>query len=250
MTDHVTYTDEILVAYLDGELEPSQCADIEAALAQDAGLAERLADLSFSVAALSQALSPEALGVPAFPDLPDEPEEVEAPAPRRAMGKAIPLAMAASFLLGAMLTVVLQPEPAQPGWREAVASYQALYATETLAQAEQSTDETARVLTRATETIGAQMQAAQTIEGLEFKRAQMLAMNGKPLLQMAYLAADGTPYALCVIKSAKPSGEVQSFTSHDLAGASWVKDGVGYLLIGGQDAQFVRDLSQELSQTL
>ena len=146
-------------------------------------------------------------------------------------------------------TTLLIPAPEPPqgpaplGWTAAVASYQSLYVTETLSNTGQAAAETDAVLARAADEFEVALAPATQIDGITFKRAQMLGFKGKPLLQMAYLTPDGTPFALCLIRTDKPDRGTKGIEMFDVAGVSWVKDGVGYLLIGGNDVGRVEDLS-------
>ena len=63
---------------------------------------------------------------------------------------------------------------------------------------------------------------------------------------MAYLDADGTPMALCLTRVGAEDRGPRTSTSHDMAGVSWVQDGVGYVLIGGSDAARVEALSAQV----
>ena len=100
------------------------------------------------------------------------------------------------------------------------------------------------------ETLGVDLRPAKDIEGLMFRRAQMLAIEGKPLVQMAYLDDQGRPFAFCAVLLGDGDEAILSEMNHGLAAASWVEDGVGYVLIGGDDVPGVTALSRMLQQTL
>ncbi len=247
-------SDERLTAYLDDALGAEARANVEAALAADHALAERLEALIVPLDGMRAIMAPEVLRAPRMPeDLVTElaPLPLQAPGapPARHSRLWVPTLLAASFAAGVVATYVLTPAapaPSAPKWVEAVASYQALYVTETLAASQQDPAKTAAVLAKAADDFGVSLAPALVLEGLEFKRAQMLGWNGKPLLQMAYLAADGTPMALCLTRVGAEDRGPKTTVSHDLAGVSWVQDGVGYYLIGGSDAAQVEALSKQV----
>ncbi len=251
-------TDEVLTAYLDGVLEPPVAAQIDDALAHDVALVERLAALDLPMSNLQMILDPAVLAAPALPaDLLKPGALVAPPAanlPHKPLMRRfwVPTAVAASFAAGVLLAPLLTPTatPGAPKWVDAVASYQALYVTQTLEKAEQDPTDTASVLAQATVDFAVTLTPAIDIDGLEFKRAQILGWNGKPLLQMAYLDGDGTPMALCLTRVGAEDRGPRTSTSHNLAGVSWVKDGVGYYLIGGSDLARVEALSQQVITSL
>lgn len=246
--DKATFSDEILTAYLDGELDASATQDVDAALADNPDLADRLAALDLPMDSLRAIMAPDVLSAPAMPVAllaANDPAPVRAARPRHFA----PLSLVAAFLVGMVATTLIQPPEAPVptaaplGWTAAVATYQSLYVTETLEASDQDPATTDAVLARAAEEFDVVLAPATEITGMDFKNARILGFRGKPLLQMAYLRNDGTPFALCLIRTDNPDRDIKTIEMFDLAGVSWVKDGVGYLLIGGDDTQQVEDLS-------
>jgi anti-sigma factor RsiW len=250
-------TDEVLTAYLDGVLDGPVSMQIDAALARDDALAKRLEQLDFPLDDLRDVMEPAVLGAPTSPYAQSQKEPR---APRKSVVRpflrkiAVPTALAACFLAGLVVSPLLAPkgpigdEP--PKWVQAVASYQALYVTETLDHVTQDTAVTVGILADAEINFNVALAPAVELEDLNFKRAQMLGWNGKPLLQLAYLDSDGTPMALCLTPVGADDSEPKTSTSHNLAGVSWVKDGIGYYLVGGQDLGRVETLSHRVLTSL
>ncbi|CUH79574.1 putative transmembrane transcriptional regulator (anti-sigma factor) [Tritonibacter multivorans] len=234
---HETFSDEDLTAFLDGEAEGDLSARIDAALLSDAQLVARLERLVIPVDDIRAAFAVEGLAPPTAPDLP-------------AQTWIQPMAMAASVVLalgiGALGGYSFKPDTPAPvvaqksGWIAAVASYQALYATETLAGKFQAPEQTDATLAGFEDRIGVDLVAATDVQGLDFKRAQILSYNGKPLMQMAYLDDGGVPFALCVIGSGAEARAMKDQIAEGLAASSWIVDGVGYLVIGGDDPALTR----------
>lgn len=240
---HETFSDEDLTAFLDGEAEGDLATRIDAALSSDAQLVARLEGLVIPVDDIRAAFAVGELAPPSEPTLPAQ------------MGlshMASHMAMAASVVLalgiGALGGYSLKPDVAAPtsvvaankGWIAAVASYQALYATETLAGKFQAPEQTEETLAGFEGRIGVDLAAATDVQGLDFKRAQILSYNGKPLMQMAYLDDGGVPFALCVIGTGKDARAMKDQMAEGLAASSWIADGVGYLVIGGDDPALTR----------
>jgi len=162
-----------------------------------------------------------------------------------------PMGLAASFALGMVVMTALGPNDstdvasATPDWVETVASYQALYTTETLSGAVQDRTVSSAILARARDELGVDLTGALDIEGLTFKRVQMLAIDGAPLIQMAYLDAEGRPFAFCLTMRDDADQDALSKMSWDLATSSWVEDGVGFVLVGGEDTDRVGEIAQQ-----
>lgn len=251
MQDSTPFSDETLTAYLDGEVDATTQAAIRAALAQDEALAARLATLDIPLGAIRQVMAPAVLRAPGMPEaLAAHPQA----ASNKRRGRFLtPLALAASFAVGMVATTLLIPAPADPqigGWTEAVASYQALYVTETLSGGRQEAAALDGVMARARDEFAVSLRPATTLAGLDFRRAQMLGFEGKPLLQMAYLTPEGTPIALCLIRTDTEDRNPEPSLMFGQAGTSWVADGVGYFLIGGDNMQRIETLGAEVRALL
>lgn len=240
-TKAVTFTDAELTAYLDGEADADLLSRIDAALEDDAGLADRMSDLSAGMDALVAAFDLDRLEPPAYVPV------ATTTAPQRMNRIAAPMALAASFVLGMVVMRILQPAP---NWVDTVANYQALYVTETLAGTAQSAEVSESVFETADASLGVDLRPATEIEGLAFKRAQLLAIEGRTLVQMAYLDAEGRPFAFCAVRLDDGDQSILSEMSHGLAAASWVEDGVGYVLIGGEDVDAVSAMTSQVQRSL
>lgn len=235
---NTSVTDEQLVGYLDNALSDDDMAQVGTALGNDAGLRERLDALRLPDGMLAQAFDLGTMDAPAMPAaLRDKITATPVAAnANKAPAFVWPLALAASFALGMVAMTVLRPvdDPAM-GWVDTVASYQALYVSETLAGDVQDPVVTQAVLTRAKALLDVDLTAALNIDGLTFKRVQVLSIEGEPLIQMAYLDDQGRPFAFCLTARDVADQNDQARMAFDLATSNWVKDGVGFVLVGGQD---------------
>lgn len=241
MTERQTFTDEQLVAYLDGEVEFTPADAITAALAQDPELANRLAALDFNKDALRSG----------FDTMLEDQKPPALPVHPKAANNNWVMAgsMAASILVAAFVgygagNFLNQPTP--PGWKAYVASYQSLYSADTLRHVNSSPEAQSAELERVSAAIGKSIDLAalQLNPDLTYKRAQVLSFKGKPLVQLAFLTKSGEPVALCILKSSKPnSAEMSQANLEGMSSASWNKDGYAYLLIGGDDPSLISDLA-------
>ncbi len=277
--DPMAVTDEELTAYLDGVLSEKDYARVAAAVAAEPALQGRLDALRLPGGLMSAAYDLSAMGAPQMPaalqekmaqaqliqsDAAMPPVAGVAPvvppvhaantntAPRLLW----PVALAASFALGMVAMSIMRPaEPeqvaaAKPGWVATVASYQSLYTTETLSGSPQDPAASQAILARAETELGVDLSGALNIEGLTFKRVQLLAIDGAPLIQMAYLDAQGQPFAFCLtMRDAEDRGN-KTGMSWDLATSSWIEDGVGYVLVGGQDTDRVGEIAARFQSVI
>ncbi len=246
MTEPHLFSDEVLTAYLDNEVDISIMNAIEDALISDAALNERLASLQFPTRALNSAFEGLLAVAPVMPDLPASTEPVE---PHRTQR----LAMAACLVLGVAMGAGLMSWRAhQPvGWMDYVAAYQALYVNATLTSVETDQDETAANLAALGAALGYELSAAENDSVLEFKRGQLLGYKGSALVQLAYLSPLGEPVALCIIRSeGAGASDISVVTLEGMAAAHWEKDGFAFLLIGGTDSALIKGAADRMAERL
>jgi anti-sigma factor RsiW len=235
------FTDEQLTAYLDGEAADELCTMIDAALDVDEVLGERLADLDIGLDQISAAFDGLLAQAPAMPEL--SPPAPQAANLNRGIGwlggfGVFGTGLAAGIAMMLFVGAGAAPEPKAPGWKAVVASYQSLYTATTIAGWTPTQEQTQTQLAAVSRLVGADLTSLPAIEGLTFKRAQILGFNGKPLVQIAFARADGTPVALCIIAANSTEAKaMQGETLGGMAAASWNVEGRAYLLIGGSAAQ-------------
>jgi anti-sigma factor RsiW len=216
-------TDEMLTAYLDGELAADDRASLEAKVAGDNAAAYRLAFLSHGNLAYAEAFAP------MLDEAPREKLEAmladlhtpgakptiashSAPPPisRRGLIAAaigcLVAGVAADRAFIALRSSLFDDEDA--ALRQEVAEYLALYTADTLTQAASSATEREAQLKFAGQRLGLPLDpAALKLGDLDMRRAQILEYDGKPLGQILYLDPAHGPVALCIIAAssgAKP----------------------------------------------
>lgn len=245
MTDAADITDEHLTAYLDGEADADLRTRIELALDRDEALKARLGALTLDIAALQTQMR---ASYPPPPPMPALPKQT---APRRsavtfATGLAAGLAVSALLFAG----YATRPQPPE-GWASFVASYQMLYTAETLSITNPSDAEAAAQLRHASELVGLDLDALPQVAGLTFKKAQVLGFRGKPLVQIAYQRADGTPVALCIILSEPQSPlALTGGEARGLQTVRWNSARHGFLLIGDVEADPLRQAAEAFATSL
>ncbi|MBB3656328.1 anti-sigma factor RsiW [Rhizobium sp. BK650] len=211
-TIHRMPSDEELTAFIDGELGPEEAARIEALIEADEAVAERLEFLARASLPYKESFAPLL--------------DVAPQAKLEAMLSAIPAARPArpaafvtrrGFLgaLAASLVVGIAVDRAMIGlgasfsgkdenseWRAVVAEYISLYTPETLAGPVPARDAQAAQLASLDGNLGLQLTPEQiALPDIDFKRAQILQYDGKPLAQIAYLDPKSGPMALCIVAS-------------------------------------------------
>lgn len=225
----MTFSDETLLAYLEGTLDETQSRAIEAAVEDDAELERRLMSLDPFAPMVEQV----------FARLPAEAPQIDLPepvAPARSGGFLRLVAVAASTAIAAFALTFWTTRPADLGWAEQAAIYQSLYVPETIASLDNSNESLDMQFANAEEKLGRSLNrdTLEDLPGLELKRAQVLSFNGKPLIQIVFADDQGQPFAFCIIRQgpAAPNAEVKQAVLSGLATATWAQDGFGYMLLG------------------
>jgi len=192
------FSDETLTAFLDGETDAEVTRAINAKLETSAALAEQLDALRFPEDKLGSAFDYLLVDAPAMPDLPSLPAmtvplPIAANLPERPQWRGIFAGGASGLVAGLVAAVYLGigKEPvsiSDPNWLDVVANYQMLYVPDTLdpSQSTQiSADDATRRAALATlsDAVGVDLKNLETVEGLQFRRAQRLGFQGKTLIQ-------------------------------------------------------------------
>ncbi len=226
-------TDEELVAFLDGEIAPEQYDALRDEIDRNPDLRRRLDDLRVDRGAILDAFDGLSRAAPPAPDFGQERAEPRRPQARLAL---VAASLVCGLAIGSALTFWGAGQ--KSGWQDYVASYQALYVNRTLAHVDRSRPEQAAELSVVANAIGKSidLDIFTGSPDLEYKRAQILGFEGRPLVQFAFLSKVGAPMALCVIRTdGEGDAPVSTGTMEGLSTATWTEDGYGYMLIGGTD---------------
>ncbi|MDB4224730.1 hypothetical protein N9850_13235 [Granulosicoccus sp.] len=232
------FSDEQLIAYIDGQLAPDEVEYIQAVLQNDKTLRTQLDELSVDLSALPDAFAKiqpkKALVVPPANELTHKSPKLHL------LVASVVCALIASFVAGP------QFKSSTPDWRGSVAAYQALYSSQTLAYVETTDWEKERQLQRVEAAIGKKLSIAElsVLPEVSFVRAQLLQFEGKTLAQISLQTITGTPIAFCILpQDSSKSKEPTATTAEGLSAAYWDDPAYGYFLIGGIDEQLIKRLA-------
>lgn len=245
-------SDELLVAYVDGQLARKQSSAVEKVLEQDDVIAKRVEALKDAHGRLEAAFDAILAG---------EELEVAAPEPER-RGVFVPWVTAAKIgLSGTGLVAALalmiagygwpltMPEFARnsstaidpeytgslaPSWQETAARAQVLLARESLEVGLESQGNLDLIAVQLGQAIGPLRLPNLDAQGYRFARGQLLRAGEEPLAQLLYLGTSGAPLSLYEKKSA--GSEAPAFKRYGGIGSvAWSEDGISYLLAGEAD---------------
>ncbi|NLS02467.1 anti-sigma factor [Rhizobium sp. P32RR-XVIII] len=257
---HIMPSDEELTAFIDGELPPQDAARIEALATVDDHVAGRLEFLSRSSLPFKEAFAPLLAAAPKA-----ELEAVLSAIPERQESTASTLtgrrgflsAIAASVVAGVIVDrayIGLSRRPSREEsteWRGVVAEYLSLYTADTLAGPVPPADIQSAQLALLEGKLGLALSPEKVaLPGVDFKRAQLLEYDEKPLAQIAYLDPETGPMALCIIRS--NSGE----KSPDIEGrlgmnvVYWSDNTHAFMLIGHAPADRMQEIADSVRAKL
>ena len=258
-------TDGHLVAFLDGELSPADRARVARHLAEDPQARERLMLLEAGGLALRDAFDALLVEAPQamLSQLPGPPARSR---PLRARGPWLQgaMAIAAAVVLFCSGIAVDRLWPGSHAgheigssaastedWRQAVAEYLTLYSGETLASIPDSEDMRSRELATVATRVGVPLSLRQvSLPGLDFKRAQLLEYDGKPLGQLAYLDPQGGPTFLCIMADGQADAPRRTERREGFNVVFWSRGGRAFMLIGPGAATTLQSLAGALQDRI
>jgi anti-sigma factor RsiW len=211
--------DKLLVAYADGELDPGTAAALEARLAEDTALAERLAMFRRTAELIRAALCdgpyaelPQPVAERARRLIDGRAVDPRAVARRAVPGRSLPrrtvMPVAAGLLglaLGIGVTWLADPRPFAPQGADTitavlrdVAEYHAVFAAEHEHLVEIPAARSAELESWLGQRVGLHFRVPDLAgRGLAFAGGRMLVVDGRPVAQLMYTAPSGARVALC-----------------------------------------------------
>jgi anti-sigma factor RsiW len=266
----MTIDEVTLRAYIDGELAPEERDRVEAALANQPALkaqadALRASCLPYSAAFDAQIIPPIPIALQA--QLNNLSAAAQTPSPithlrtqrRNLLGLAAGLAGA--FGAGIVARTMWQTKSEDEPWVQAIASYQALYVRETVELGKDGAEKAAQVLRNFQNLSEGHTRLGQPFTsrlvvpnlnsvGLEFKRIQLLGFGERPLVQMAYLASQGRPAALCVLPmSTVKKADIRAQRIEGLSIVTWQSDRMYYVLALDTPLDKAFKVGQQISES-
>jgi anti-sigma factor RsiW len=258
-------SEELLVAYVDGQLARKQASAVEKVLAQDDVIARRVKALKRAHRKLEAAFEAILAG--------EEAEAASHPIPP-SEGLLIPWDTlikggfaAAGIVVAAVLILAGYGWPLAPpdfagtsagtadadqvgslpqDWREEVARAQALLGRASLEVGLGSQSNRDFIAVQLGRAIGAEFAPPDlSALGFRFTRAQVLSFGGEPLAQLLYLGTSGAPLALYAKKGGDSAGpRLKRYGA--IAGVAWSEEGVDYLLAGEKDEVSLLSLAEAI----
>ena len=132
-----------------------------------------------------------------------------------------------------------------------VAAYQALYVPATLADIAPTEAQASAQLAGLSARLGLDLGKVRVNPALRYRRGQVLGYDGALLVQLAFQAADGTPVAFCILQDPEQAAQVFAAGQREgLQTVAWARDGYGFLLIGGKDANAIIAAAQKIDAAL
>lgn len=253
MTQLTPPSDELLVAYLDGELAPEQRQLIDNQLHDDPAITARLeqlkcGDLPFNAAfesVLNQAPTDRLQAM--LKALP--------PTPTATLSRRSFLAVAASFAVAGVVADRLfinwpHSESGQ-GWRASVAEYMALYTPQTLANLSADADSHIAQLSSVGGQLGLPLSLeAVSLPGAEFRRAQILDYDGVLIGQLTYLDPRHGPLALCITAAQKGPIAMATEQRRGMNVVYWSNPSHAFMLIGRNPFEDLQIMARSAEQAL
>ncbi len=249
-------SDEELTAYIDGELSDTEASRIGALLDADERAAERLEFLSLSSLPFKQAFEPLLAAAPKVEldaMLGIAPADAK-PAPARSGRRGFLGALAACLVAGIVADrafIAIRSRADAPDesseWRAVVAEYIALYTSDTLAGPTPSDEAQSAQLGRLDDKLGISLSPeAISLPGIEFKRAQLLQYDDKPLAQIAYLDPETGPLALCIVRSNVGGKEPDVEGRNGMNVVYWSDATHAFMLIGRIPIDRMQELAEDV----
>jgi anti-sigma factor RsiW len=244
-------SDELLVAYVDGQLERKQLRAVERVLDQDDVIAQRVHALKNAHSRLEAAFEAILAGEEAIVAPPPTPQ---GPGVFLTWASAAKIGLAGAGLVVAFSLAVAgygwplvlpnfagnRSEPAEVEWTGSVPSVwqddvvraQALLGRESLTVSPEGQANQDLIGFQLAQAVGPELKLPDlTAQGFRFMRGQLLRAGDEPVAQLLYLGASGAPLALYA-KQGEGAAE-RDFRSYGVIGSvSWSEDGIVYLLAG------------------
>jgi anti-sigma factor RsiW len=246
-------SDELLVAYVDGQLARKQSSAVDQVLEQDDVIAKRVDALKDAHGRLEAAFDAILAGEQADAETQPVPQGPGLFIPRDTLIKtglaAAGIAAAFALIVSGYGWPLVMPElsrgalaPADPDyvgsvaptWQQEAARAQALLSRDSVEVGLDSQGNRDLVAFQLTQAIGPSLDVPNLApHGFTFKRAQLLQFGEAPLAQMLFLGSSGAPLALYV-RNAQGT-QAPSFQRYGaLGGVAWSQGGLSYLLAGDQ----------------
>jgi len=197
------WTDDHIIAYLDGELDLRQGQALHRDRQRDKELDDYIRSMEIDTAKLAEVNDE---FPPRVPEFAFEKNANQTPRWKQA---AMAAGVLAVFGIGFLTSRFLPADnPPPTSWLQAAAEYQMLYSGETLDLLEKSDDQRSLEVAKIGRKLDIILARSDIdVEGLSYKRAQLLTFKNQPLVQFSYLDDKNTPIAFCIFRHRKGQGK-------------------------------------------
>jgi anti-sigma factor RsiW len=258
-------SDELLVAYVDGQLARKQTSAVDKVLEQDDVIARRVNALKDAHSRLEAAFEAILAGEEADAETQPVPQGPGLFIPRDTLVKtglaAAGIAAALALIVSGYGWPLVMPEiarrsltPADPDyvgsvpltWQAEAARAQALLGRASVEVGLDSQGNRDLIAFQLAQAIGPRFDLPDlSPQGFRFMRAQLLQFGEEPLAQMLYLGSRGAPLALYVRKGeGTQAPSLQRYGS--IGGVAWSQAGLSYLLAGDEQEALLLKLADAI----
>ncbi|MBQ4780092.1 hypothetical protein F9U38_06190 [Pectobacterium versatile] len=257
------YSDEAIVAWLDGEMDNDDAQQFTTQLEKDEQLAERTAELMKSQLDFEEAFAPLLNKAPQAKMqarleelLTTHPTSVESPSHAGVSRRSLIAASLSFLVIGSGLGYLARPVSVVRNDSEKIrdleAQYMSLYSTETLLDADSSLSTLQRGLSRAAQDIGLPLNEQQlTLQGAELKIVRMLRYDNTAIAQIAWMHAEYGPMALCISPDrGATASALNNEQRHNMHVVWWHNRGYQFVLIGRNPAPQLTESALRLQTAL
>lgn len=235
--------DELLVAYIDNELNPAERAEVSLRLSHDSYMIERLAFIERSSLPFKKAFEP------LLHTVPQKQLHRHLHIPKSAvLTRRSLIAIAASFLALGVIgdRTLLHFFAPEENWRELVAQYMSLYTPDTLAETPDAQALDAQ-LSSTGKQLGLTLAGANLVlPNATLKNARVLAYDERRIAQITWLDKANGPLALCITQK---SGKIAAPQSERRLGMNivyWASSRHQFMVIGHNSAAQLKAFAAKL----
>ncbi|MEM6661587.1 MAG: hypothetical protein AAF666_05340 [Pseudomonadota bacterium] len=138
------------------------------------------------------------------------------------------------------------------GWVAQIVGYHRLYSAEERHLVEVSAAEADHIQTWIGNRTGRSFSIPDLSgQGLEFRVARLLAVNGKPTAQLMYVPTDGgDPIGLCFLRTGAEAAGLTDRARDEFNMTTWRRDGYSFIAIGTQPPEVIRQVAESASVAL
>jgi anti-sigma factor RsiW len=249
-----TPNDEILVAFVDGELDAAAFREVAAIVASDPAVADEVRKLRQSATLVRSVMNQ--------PEYQQLSTCVLSTVARRTMTRRRALSEAAAgvaFLVGGFAAgfaankLTAQPQQFVRRLQGEIADYHAMYAREDEHQTEVGADRVAHIQEWLGSRLNRNLRVPDlTSRRLSFRGARLLAVDGRPVVELLYQQPERPhePMGLCISYSGGGQSDPVASVTNGLNQVMWQRHGYVYVLVGWMGADVLTSLASQLVDPL